>query len=187
MYCPVLVLDTIILYRRLIRILSSHPLIRIRQRPVFKPMDIKFLHPALLLQISNSILNPRHATLLGMRIFHRQRNFAEKTLKLRLRYPVRHISNDDTPNELSSKSRVGIGLGTEPPVHSRVLHSKRDGVNVTCVGGIKYMAVLSLARLGHDEDTPVVGFVAKRSPGVSLRKVVSVVQSHRHQVGHCFA
>lgn len=166
------------LYTRLCRIRSSHPLIGIRERKVFELIKFKLPYPTLPLQAPDGIYGPCHAALLRMRILDRQRNSRKKVPKLSARYPVWYLSDNDTPKWLFTECRVDISLGIEPPIHGRVRQSESDGVDIGCVGGFEGLAVLSLAYLGRDDYAPVVSLIAKGSSGVSSRKVVSAVQSH---------
>lgn len=67
---------------------------------------------------------------------------------------------------------------TKPPVHGRVRHSERDGVDWRGIGAIEGMAVGSTTVLGHDDNGPMIGLIAKRFASVPSRELVSVTQSH---------
>lgn len=111
------------LHTRLPRILPFHPLIGIRERSGFELIKFKFPYPALPLQASNGIHDPRYAALLRMCILDRQRNSGKKVLNLSTRYAVGYLSDNDPPEEVGAKCRVDGILCIEPLVHGRVLQS----------------------------------------------------------------
>jgi hypothetical protein len=161
-----------------------HLLISIRDSKVLKPVQIKVVRPTLFLQRLDSIHDPRHGALLGIRVLHGQGDPLEELAQLLARHLIGHLTDDDPSQKLLMALRFDVQLGPEPPVHGWVVHAEGDGVDVRCVGGIERVAVLRLASLGYDHDAPVISLLVEDSSSIPDGKVVSMVQSYCDELYH---